>query len=138
MPARDIYHQSVKNALVQAGWTITHDPLHIDFGGFDFFIDLGAETLIGAYREGRTIAAEIKSFAGASSLSEFHFAVGQFVNYRLVLSQVEPDRMLYLAVSDYVFANLFSTEFGVLAINAHQLKLIVFDEVLEVVTQWID
>ncbi len=71
-------------------------------------------------------------------MSEFHSAVGQFVNYRLVLSQVEPDRMLYLAVSDYVFANLFSTEFGVLAIKAHQLKLIVFDEILEVVKQWID
>ena len=68
MPARDIFHQTVKNALVQSGWVITHDPLHIDFGGFDFFIDLGAETLIGASREGKRIAVEIKSFAGASSL----------------------------------------------------------------------
>ncbi|WP_445304883.1 element excision factor XisH family protein [Microcoleus sp. S36b_A4] len=26
MPARDIYHQVVKQALIKAGWTITHDP----------------------------------------------------------------------------------------------------------------
>lgn len=80
MPARDLFHQAVKRALVREGWAITHDPPHIDFGGFDFFIDLGAETLLGATREGRQIAVEVKSFAGASSLSEFHAAVGQFVN----------------------------------------------------------
>ena len=108
MPARDIFHQAVKNALVKAGWVITHDPLHVDFGGFDFFIDLGAETLIGASKEGRQIAVEVKSFAGASSLNEFHTAVGQFVNYRLVLSQAEPDRVLYLAVSEYVYTTVSS------------------------------
>jgi hypothetical protein len=29
MPAKDIYHDTVKNALVKDGWTITHDPLRI-------------------------------------------------------------------------------------------------------------
>jgi len=135
MPARDIFHHAVKNALVRAGWIITHDPLHIDFGGFDFFIDPGAETLLGATREGRQIAVEIKSFAGASTLSEFHAAVGQFVNYRLVLQRSEPDRTLYLAIAQFAYERLFSTEFGKLAIEAHGLRLLVFDERLEVVTQ---
>ncbi|MBA4182514.1 MAG: fatty-acid synthase, partial [Acidobacteria bacterium] len=27
MPAKDIYHDTVKNALIKDGWTITHDPL---------------------------------------------------------------------------------------------------------------
>ena len=138
MPARDIFHQAVKNALVKAGWRITHDPLHVDFGGFDFFIDLGAETLIGASKEGRQIAVEVKSFAGASSLNEFHTAVGQFVNYRLVLSQAEPSRVLYLAVSEYVYASFFGTEFGVLATASHGLRLTVFDEELEVITRWVE
>jgi hypothetical protein len=26
MPARDIYHNAAKNALIKDGWTITHDP----------------------------------------------------------------------------------------------------------------
>ncbi|NES81813.1 MAG: hypothetical protein F6K10_10645 [Moorea sp. SIO2B7] len=26
MAAHDIYHQSVKNALIKDGWIITHDP----------------------------------------------------------------------------------------------------------------
>ncbi len=138
MPARDIFHQVARNAVVKAGWTITHDPLHVDFGGFDFFIDLGAETLIGATKDGRKIAIEVKSFAGASSLSEFHTAVGQFVNYRLVLNQVEPDRMLFLAVSEFAWTNFFATSFGELAVKVHQLRLIVFDEELEVITQWLE
>ena len=29
MPAKDIYHDQVKTALVKDGWTITHDPLLI-------------------------------------------------------------------------------------------------------------
>jgi hypothetical protein len=26
MPAKDIYHEEVKNALIKDGWTITDDP----------------------------------------------------------------------------------------------------------------
>ncbi|MCP4345831.1 MAG: hypothetical protein GY795_09930, partial [Desulfobacterales bacterium] len=26
MPARDLYHNNFRNALVKDGWTVTHDP----------------------------------------------------------------------------------------------------------------
>jgi hypothetical protein len=42
----------VKRALIKDGWTITHDPLHVDFGEVEFFIDLGAENLLAAHKEG--------------------------------------------------------------------------------------
>jgi hypothetical protein len=29
MPAKDIYHDTVKNALIKEGWTITPDQLFI-------------------------------------------------------------------------------------------------------------
>ncbi len=32
MPARDFYHDAVKNALTKDGWTITHDPLTLRWG----------------------------------------------------------------------------------------------------------
>ncbi len=35
MPARDIYHDAVKNALIQEGWIITDDPLHLKWGQKD-------------------------------------------------------------------------------------------------------
>lgn len=48
MPAQDIFHDSVKNALIKDGWTITDDPLYLDYGGIDMYVDLGAEKLIAA------------------------------------------------------------------------------------------
>ncbi len=137
MTAKDIIHDNVKRALTKDGWTITHDPLHVRYGGFDFFVDLGAETLLGASRDGRKIAVEVKTFGGASSLSDFHLAIGQFLNYRLVLAQEKPERALYLAVSEYTYDNFFTTEFGQLATTTHQLKLIVFNEAQEVIKQWL-
>lgn len=71
-------------------------------------------------------------------MSDFHTAVGQFVNYRLVLGKTDPERVLYLAVAEFAYVSLLGTEFGQLAIEAHQLKLIVFDEEQGVVTQWIE
>ena len=41
MAQRDIYHNTVVNALKKVGWTITHDPLIIPFGGQNLFVDLG-------------------------------------------------------------------------------------------------
>ncbi|MFP4123380.1 MAG: element excision factor XisH family protein [Coleofasciculus sp.] len=46
MPAKDIYHDTVKNALIKDDWIITNDPLTIEWGKKDLFIDLGAEKLI--------------------------------------------------------------------------------------------
>jgi len=43
MPVRDIHHYNVKKALIKDGWTITHDPLRLSFGGKDMYVDLGAE-----------------------------------------------------------------------------------------------
>ena len=33
MPAHDVFHDAVKHGLIKEGWTITDDPLIIEFGG---------------------------------------------------------------------------------------------------------
>lgn len=48
MPARDIYHNNVKNALIKDEWKITHDPLTLKFGKKDLYIYLGASQLVPA------------------------------------------------------------------------------------------
>jgi Holliday junction resolvase-like predicted endonuclease len=68
MAACDVFHEAVKNALVKDGWTITHDPLALSFGEIDLYIDLGAERVLSAERDGQRIAVEIKSFNGPSPL----------------------------------------------------------------------
>ena len=46
MPAKDVYHAAVRNALSKDGWTITHDPYTLTYGQRDVFVDLGAEEVI--------------------------------------------------------------------------------------------
>lgn len=53
MPERDFFHDAVKSALVKEGWTITNDPLFIEFGGIDLYVDLGAEKVLAAEKDGR-------------------------------------------------------------------------------------
>jgi hypothetical protein len=137
MPARDATHEIVKKALEKEGWVITHDPYYIKIGGVEFFIDLGAETIIAAQRDEKKIAVEIKSFLGASSLSEFHTALGQFFNYRIALEDVEPERVLYLAVPLSIYYEFFTLEFIQKVIEKTQIKLIIFQEDQEVINQWI-
>ncbi|CAN5784388.1 hypothetical protein BH20ACI4_BH20ACI4_24830 [soil metagenome] len=72
MPAKDIYHDTVKKALIKDGWTITAENLHLPWGGRDTFVDIAAEKIFIAEKEGRKIAVEVKSFIGKSeSLFKF-------------------------------------------------------------------
>lgn len=135
MPARDIFHNAVKNALQKEQWIITHDPLSLDIGGVEMYIDLGAEKLIAAEKDGEKIAVEIKSFLGGSAISEFHTALGQFMNYRLALME-EPDRILYLAVPSDTYKSFFKLHFIQLVIQQYQIKLMVYDYLNEVIVKW--
>ena len=51
MPAKDIYHNAVKNALLKDGWTITVDPYFIKYEDAELYADLAAEKPIAAERE---------------------------------------------------------------------------------------
>jgi hypothetical protein len=39
MTAKDIYHDTVKKALIKSGWKITHDPLVLKWGSKDLYVD---------------------------------------------------------------------------------------------------
>lgn len=100
MPAKDIYHQPVKNALIRDGWTITNDPYFIKYEDAELYADLAAEKPIAAERQGEKIVVEIKSFIGKSLMYDFHNAVGQYIVYRDLIELTEPDYNIYLAVNE--------------------------------------
>ena len=138
MSAKDVFHEVVKIALQKDGWEITNDPLKISLGGVNLSIDLGAEKLIGAEREGQKIAVEVKSFLERSSaISEFHTALGQFINYRGALKRLQPERVLYLAVPLTTYKTFFQLDFPKDMILENQLKMIVYDVEQEVIFKWI-
>ncbi|RRR66631.1 MAG: fatty-acid synthase [Candidatus Viridilinea halotolerans] len=137
MPARDIYHNMVKHALIKAGWRITHDPLRLQWGTRDMYVDLGAEALIAAEQQDQKIAVEIKSFIGPSEIEDLRNALGQFVLYRTILQTTEPERTLYLAVREATYFAIFEEPVGKLLIEQQDLHLIVFRPDQEEVIQWI-
>ncbi len=82
--------------------------------------------LIGAERDTKRIAVEIKTFGGASPVADLQQAMGQFLMYKSILSQVEPDRELYLAVSEEVRDSILSEELGQLMLKEHINRLFYF------------
>jgi len=137
MPARDIYHDTVRKALVKDGWAITHDPLRLEWGGKDLFIDLGAQEIIAAQKAERKIAIEVKSFVGKSEVDDLEKALGQYVLYHDVLAEKEPDRTLYLAVHAVIYVDLFEGPIGSLLLKNSRVQLMVFDPNKDEVMKWI-
>ena len=138
MAAKDLFHDAVRKALLKEQWVITADPLIIKIEGVKFEIDLAAEKVFAAQKAGRKIAVEVKSFLRNSALTDFHVALGQFLNYRLALQMSEPDRSLYLAVPFDTFDSFFQERFVKVAVSLYQLKLVVYDPLKEVVIEWRD
>ena len=137
MPAKDTFHDSVRNALVKDGWTITDDPYTVAIGEKNAFIDLGAERILAAEKGTDQIAVEIKSFQGPSDLNEFQNALGQYIFYRSLLSEVDPARELYIAIPFVVLETTFQEPIAKPALDAVSLRVIAFDPKHEKITQWL-
>lgn len=138
MPAQDVFHNQAKNALKNDNWDVTHDPFSFRIGREPFHIDMGAEKIIGAEKRGKKIAVEVKSFLSASFASDFHTAVGQYVNYRSALRREDPVRVLYLAVPQHIYTRFFVGRFAEMVVKDEGLKLIVFDISKEEIVEWIE
>ncbi|RCJ20272.1 fatty-acid oxidation protein subunit alpha [Nostoc sp. ATCC 43529] len=137
MSARDVFHEVVKIALQKDGWQITHDPLLFNVGGVKMSIDLAAEKLIAAERENEKIAVEVKGFLEKSSaISEFHTALGQFINYRGALRRRDPERILYLAVPLTTYRTFFQLDFPKEMVEENRVNMIVYDVENEVIIEW--
>lgn len=137
MAAKDKFHAVVRCALEKEQWKITDDPLRLEVGGTKFEIDLGAEQLLAAERGEEKIAVEIKTFLSDSPLTDYHAALGQFLNYRLALEISNPTRVLYLAVPVVAYETFFKREFAQISLERYQIKQIIYDPIQEVIVQWI-
>jgi hypothetical protein len=133
--AKDRFHYVVRTALEKEGWTITADPYEVSVGDVDFEIDLAAE-MLAAERAEEKIAVEIKSFIGGSNVSEFHTALGQFLNYQYALEEFDPQRKLYLAIPDSVYKSFFQRRFTRSVIARNQINLLVYEPKQEIIVQW--
>ena len=136
MPRKDTIHQAVKQSLIKDGWTITNDPLLLEFGEEDMYIDLGAERLLAAERGTEKIAVEIKSFMGPSPVTDLYNALGQYQVYYAVLEKNEPERKLYVALSKNAFDELSEMDTFELVVRRFRVALLVVRIEEEEVDLW--
>lgn len=85
----------------------------------------------------KKIAVEIKSFLRTSAITEFHDALGQYMNYLDALDHLDPNRILYLAVPIDTYEIFFLSPYGQHVIQRYQLKLIVYKTTHEEIVKWI-
>jgi hypothetical protein len=137
MPSRDICHDHVRHALERDGWTITHDPLRLTVRRRKLYVDLGAERLLAAEKGAQKIAIEIKTFGGPSDVRDLEDALGQFVLYEMALRREEPDRSLFLAVSESVWQVVFADALGGILVDERILRVVTFDPAKEEIVRWI-
>ena len=127
MPARDLYHDAVKAALIKDSWAILADPYHIKYKDINLYVDLAAERPIAIEREGQKIIVEIKSFVGRSLMTDFHLAIGQYKVYQMLLQESAPEYDLYWAIDDITYQNFLQREGIEFLVKASQLKIFVVD-----------
>ncbi len=132
----DRIHGAVRNALIKDGWTITADPFTVTYEEITVFADLAAERTLAAEREGRRIVVEVKSFVGRSPIRDFEQALGQYALYLGLLEMTEPDRELFLAVSDETYADFFQQKAVQLLVRRFRVAILVVNVETEQVVQW--
>lgn len=72
----------------------------------------------------------------SSAISEFHTALGQFINYRGALKRREPERILYLAVPLTTYKTFFKLDFPKAMVEQNRVKMVIYDVENEVVFAW--
>lgn len=137
MPRFDKYHEAVKNALIKDGWTITDDPLTLEFEDVFLYTDLGAERALAAEKGAQKIAVEIKVFGNRSLFNDLEKAIGQYQIYRIFLEKLEPERVIFMAISEEIFQKSFQRPSVKVVTAGLNIKLLVFNEEREEVVKWI-
>jgi XisH protein len=139
MPAKDIYHDAVKNALIKDGWTITADPYPLEYEDVELYPDLAVEKLISQNQKQRKIIVEIKSFISPSLIKDFQNALGQYILYRdlIQLSQDEYQE-IYLAIKDEIYETFFQRKSIKAVVKLNQLALVIINTEKEEIVQWIN
>lgn len=94
--------------------------------------------MLAAQQSGNKIAIEVKSFIRESRVADLQQALGQYILYDDILKEVEPDRVLYLAMPLLAYSELFEeNQFANILLDNNRFKLIVFDPKYQEIVQWI-
>ena len=135
MSAKDKIHTPVKNALIKAGYTVTHNPYTLWYGSERVYIDMAAEW---TSPPEHIIIIEVKSFVKASIIRDFEDVLGQYIFYFGILKLTQPKYKLYIAISDKTYSDIIQREMINITLQFHAIPLIIVDIDQEEIVKWIN
>jgi hypothetical protein len=137
MARKDLIHHAVKNALIKDGWTVTDDPLFVPIYTDSYLeIDLGAEKAVLATKKNKKIAVEIKSFSSGSITNAFHTVLGQYLDYKDALANINDDRVLYVGIDSIKYEEIQKHPFVLGQIDRYKIKLVIVNIKDEKISLW--
>ena len=72
-------------------------------------------------------------------MTNFHEAMGQYLDYKSALEDFDPQRIVFLALPLYAYNNaVFQGRFIQKRLKEEKAKLIIFDPIKNEITQWIE
>lgn len=95
-------------------------------GSIPLHIDLGAEKIIDAEKNGEKIAVEVKTFGIPSFITALYEAVGKYIIYRTALEQIHSDRVLYLAMPTKVYQKFGDEPLVKSVFSNYQIKIVLY------------
>ena len=136
MPAKDRYHNTIKQALINDGWEILEDPYRIQYEDAKLYADLAASRPLSAKKGSQKIVVEIKTFADPSPLTGFHAALGQYIFYRSLIQATSPEFDLYLATDIEAYNRVLLRPSVQLGLKSNNVKLFIVSLENESITLW--
>jgi hypothetical protein len=137
MPAQDLYHDVVRDALRQDGWRITHTALQLKVRAESRAEELWEGPWLIADKDERKVAVAVDSFVGRSNLADITQTWRQLGLARPRLHAMDSDRVVYLAVRQATYSACFIGGEGELVLAKEHMRLLVFDPRTETIIQWV-
>ena len=126
----------VQEVLEREAYRVTHDSYVLRKYDPKWELDFGAEKVIAAEQGSLKIAVEVKSYFEDSFAHAFHGILGQYLNYRLALSYIEPERKMILAVPEDIYQQEFGRQGIANAIRHFQVSLMIYDPLEKMIERW--
>lgn len=142
MPAQDLYHDLVKEALRKDGWRVTHNPFRLRVPrhlrqAAPGSPEPGVEAfLLGAEQDERKIAVAVKSFVGIES-GMIEQAVETLAYSRALLCAMDLDRVLYLAVRRATYEAFYDGTVEPQLVSKLEAPLLVFEPRTGAIVAWL-
>jgi hypothetical protein len=134
MSARDYHHDTVKRALLKAGWQIAGEQVTLILPIRRLWVDMRAISP----RETLPLLVEVKSFENLSSPVEYlTAAVGKYILYEAAIEDLGIDGVLYMALPTHAFEGIMAEPVGQLLRQRVHIRMIVFDPISEEIVEWI-